>query len=404
MSSVISDIKKEAELHFLNEKITKQYLSAIDLVLMYFKKFKRVHYGGSTISRYMKQHKYDDPFIKNNPIPDYDVYSPEPKEDCRRIVKMLLEHFPSSDAQATEAMHPGTYKIFAWNSKEIADITYLPPTIVRHIPTTMIDGQICSAPELLIIDILIQICNPISGWNKLEKVAYRGEFLMNLLKGSTVKEIPIDTRNNSKIVDILIESLNSIIIVGSYAYNHYMSIFKKKKMNKISMLEAYCVSPYQKAAQAYIILRQNFPDAKISIKKYYPFMTSMEMHTEIVMNSEVICKFHKIPHSVSLPYTICESVKIGTLPLVLKNLYVDQLSCQTSAGSPKELLTLFLQYNKATDFFEYKNLFGDKTDAREYMIMKFIIDKENAKKWRYFGEDDVVSTDVYPNCTGELVK
>ena len=157
---------------------------AVFIVQKFIKDHKRIMYGGTGIHMAIKKKSYDNALYSDDEFPDYDFYSPNPIQDgldlCNRLEDAGFQH-----VQLQEAIHPYTYKIHVeYYPKEVADISYVPYPIYDKIPTIDYeedDGVSygkrtlirVAHPEFMIVDIYRQMCNPLTGWLKIEKVVKR---------------------------------------------------------------------------------------------------------------------------------------------------------------------------------------------------------------------------------------
>ncbi len=98
-------------------------IKMVRLVERFIKSKKRVLYGGKAINDHLPaEHRF---YCKERTIPDYDFYSPTPKEDAIEIADMLYSNQIPYVEVKSSTFHEGTYKVFA-DFIGIVDVTYLP--------------------------------------------------------------------------------------------------------------------------------------------------------------------------------------------------------------------------------------------------------------------------------------
>ena len=111
-------------------------------------------YGGFDINSRIGQ---EDKFYKDDEIPDYDVYSPDPWNDAVELANMLYSKgFLYTEVK--QGIHYGTYKVYS-NLFPVADITYIKKEMYEKIPTIKIKGLNICSPTFLNISMLKNLMN-----------------------------------------------------------------------------------------------------------------------------------------------------------------------------------------------------------------------------------------------------
>ena len=114
------------------------------------KKFIATHqciiYGGTAIDytlRLRGSSIYDDSKLA---VPDLDFYSDKSVELAYEFAQQLYDS-GFADARAKTAIHSTTMKVDLGSNHWIADISYLPTTVISRIPTVEYSGMLCVHPD-----------------------------------------------------------------------------------------------------------------------------------------------------------------------------------------------------------------------------------------------------------------
>lgn len=110
----LADIKAEQ----IEETNYQKYHHLFELAINFLKKHDVLLYGGYAINELMPA---KDKIYKKNTLPDIDVFTVKSRGLAKDMVKMLKKH-GIEIASFSEALHPGTYKVFV-QGIQIVDIT-----------------------------------------------------------------------------------------------------------------------------------------------------------------------------------------------------------------------------------------------------------------------------------------
>lgn len=110
---------------------------ALDIVKDFIIKKNLIIYGGMAIDLALKAKKHKG-IYKDDAVPDYDFMSPNHYMDACELAD-ILNSKGFKEVQAVNAVHVSTYKVrinFVW----VADITYIPLSVYKTIPTLTVNG------------------------------------------------------------------------------------------------------------------------------------------------------------------------------------------------------------------------------------------------------------------------
>lgn len=119
--------KKEKELEYLNYI---KYYHIFESAIVFLKNKRVILYGGVALNEILPPRLK---FYDKNSLPDLDMMSP----DARKIASELVYYYKKTKHQAvsfTEALHKGTYKVFA-DGIQVIDITQCAETTYRKLRT-----------------------------------------------------------------------------------------------------------------------------------------------------------------------------------------------------------------------------------------------------------------------------
>ena len=113
--------------------------TALDIVKKFILKKNLILYGGMALdfSFQLKGSFLYDPSL--NMIPDYDSYSPTPIDDAYELAD-ILHKAGLPEVNAINALHITTMRVRI-GSRAVADISYVPLNIYKHLPTLSVSGK-----------------------------------------------------------------------------------------------------------------------------------------------------------------------------------------------------------------------------------------------------------------------
>lgn len=258
------------------------------IILDYIRQYKRKVYGGYAQNTLISARNKDDAFYPEHHVADLDFYSPEPIEDLIRIANLLFEKgYPY--IQGIEAVHKETYSVFA-NFNNACDISYVPKNIFHRMPYVEINGVNYVHPSFIMIDLYRIFTDPLVSGSFRWKKTFPRLFLLQKhypFNKSTSKlpEIKLNSSTTKPILDTIfnfIKDKESIIVYGTYAYNHYLnksnvlkdeSLRRKYKFIDVPFYEVLSTNYQEDSIKLIELIKATHPEIseQINIVEYYPF-------------------------------------------------------------------------------------------------------------------------------------
>ena len=316
----IEDILKEADV--VSSKLVEPTKDKVWEIIYIVRDFviekKRKIYGGFALNKLIEQIEPKDKFYDDDNVDSWDIdfYSPDPISDAKEIANRLygkgFRHIV-----AREAQHDETYKVFA-ETKDCADITYVPRNIYNKMPFKEVNGMQLTGPHFLMIDYFRVLTDPLTSYViRLQKTFDR---LCLMVKHyplpyntSSIDIVPPDRDLDVAFhtVHEFLTNRQSTITVGLYAYNHLIresGISEEKKKNKIDYIDInyYEVisTEYKSDARDLILkLKEKFsvsPD-RVTYQENYPFFQYLGYSVNIYFDEEIICRMYNY-NSRCTPY------------------------------------------------------------------------------------------------------
>ena len=303
---------------------TEDLWKIIYTVYDFVKERKRKIYGGFALSKLIEDVSPDDKLYSDDDIKSWDIdfYSPDPINDAKEITNRLHKK-GFSYISAGEAQHDETYKIYV-ETKDCADITYVPSNIYNKIPYKEIKGAIITGQHFMMIDYFRAISDPLSSYHRLEKTFTRLCLMLKhfpLPKNTTKLVITPPNRDLDvafHTIHTFLTNRKSTIVVGMYAYNYLIK--ESKIADKSNMLRRHTGKPgnkrnntshdidyvdinyyeiistdYTNDARALILaLQEKYPTSKKKIvyRENYPFFQYFGYSVDIYFDNELICQLY----------------------------------------------------------------------------------------------------------------
>lgn len=253
-----------------------------NIVIDFVKENKRKIYGSYALNLLIVDRDPKDAILEKDTIPDIDFYSPDPIRDMMALCN-LLHKKKYSNILGKEAQHQGTFKITV-NNINYCDITYVPKNIYHKMPFREVNGMTLTGPELMIIDYFRLATDLlISAW-RLEKTMSRFPILLKHFPIPKInKQIRIPPApDNPKLVKKLMDDIlmgvadnSNCIMVGFYAYNHFVYAADSKLYNHVEVpyYEIVATDYRKDAAQIIQKLKDSNKEHVGDIKcvEHYPF-------------------------------------------------------------------------------------------------------------------------------------
>ena len=427
----LSDVVSENDI-LLNSINEGNILHIFEIIITYAKNQKLMLYGGTAVSYLMSKDKYPD-LPSTDAYPDYDFYSTDPIYHICSIANEIHKIYPEANVSCVEAEHPGTYKLFCFYGKELLDMTYIPKHHYNILlkKSTLIKGIVVCPPRFLIIDYYKRLTNPLF-WNKMEKVYYRYQYLLQNItlstKGGSREKMFIDkSSKDTDTLSILLSSYDKDILIhcGDNVYNHYVSVLdgKKHKTNSI-VYEAYCKNPYKVISD----FQKDIPDSQIEI--YHKYFHFWEQKCVLKVKGVGKIILYKISKSSNIPFKEVDGVLLCSymyllMHLFIKCMYFDMNHLKNDSQRIDQMILTLIQLRKeynlknkiqhsinkkhpARDFQMISETYGDRNTPKLYKAQ--LIEEKKLKKvpyvWRYepkTGLKEPVPNNGYENISGNQI-
>lgn len=346
---------------------------AVFIVQKFIKDKKRIMYGGTGIHMAIKNRSFDNALYSEDDFPDYDFYSYQPIQDgldlCNRLEDAGFQH-----VQLQEALHPFTYKIHVeYYPKEVADISYVPYQIYEKIPTfdyeeddslsqTKRSKIKVAHPEFMIVDIYRQMCNPLTGWLKIEKVVKRKVLLEKLYLPVTNNKPTFKNRASSDDFKKKREFMYQrylihqpdIIFSGSMVFNEFIrqSGTKRKSIISTNSLEILTENAENHINSIKKVMFKEYSSANIDVKHYQPFFQFLPPCYTITVDNDNLLTIYDISKEWKSGFPYWSFREKNSAIIKVASLY------------------LFLQIITSKYFMFMVNGISDKAQKYQYMIQE----------------------------------
>ena len=325
----ITRLQEEAEKLSLQnlEKPLDVQKRIIDTIVDFIITKKRKVYGGYAMNELLKEVDDKLRIYEVGSVNDVDFYSYDPINDIIDLSN-ILHKMNVGDVRAREAVHSDTYGIFV-DDKKYCDISYVPRNIYSKMPfKNSKNGLILIHPHFMWIDYLRMLTDPVGSWFRIEKSIKRFAILQNTfpfpknLSQFKTDDGTVEVEIGLKTIFNFIDGKDTVIQVGSYAYNYLLSesginkqsgggknkrtsivsnnrtSTEKLKFIDITHYEMISVD-YEKDAKELInLLKKQFPDEPNTIVcvEHYPFFQFTGFHVNIYCNDYLIATIYDNHH------------------------------------------------------------------------------------------------------------
>ena len=414
---------------------------------------KRKIYGGFALNKLIESIAPEDKFYDDENIKSWDIdfYSPDPIADAKEICDRLYAK-KYKFISATEAQHEETYKVFAEVIEGgVADISYVPRNIYNKMPYKEINGLWLTGPHFMMIDYFRVMRDPLGSYFRLEKTVKRLS-LMDKHFPLPHNSSPLDIIPAEGNLDIAFKTVHefmtnreSIIVLGVYAYNHYVresdiqnrkesdkdadSIlggnrsrknknannrdnrdnrdnkknkngFTEIKMIPINYYEAVSMGYKKDASDLILKLREKFLDngKLITYEESYPFFQYLGYSVTIKYEDEVICKLYHYNNNC-IPYHVVPAYYFGDRKSSMLEGQTEKTGKITIGSFPMIMLYNLINVMKARvdDDQQTKNVY--------YILISHMIEMRNwyLDKTKKTIFDDTIFKDFVLECRGNMV-
>jgi hypothetical protein len=354
---------------------TKKELETI--VYDFVRSKKRKVYGGTAQNKLITLKNPKDGFYPDDMLADIDFYSPHPIEDAMELVNIIINK-GYNYVSATEAIHNGTYTVFA-EYENVADISYVPNNIYHRMPFIESNGIYYASPSFVMIDLFRMLCDPLtSGTHRWRKAFPR---MVKLQKHypfnkATSKLPELDKLNKldelNKYLNTTFDFLknnSSVILTGNSAYNYFLkestimtdnNVGKKYRVLNIPYFEFISINYKNDGRELYKRLREEAGIAEennITITEYYPFWQ--------FLGYSAIIKYKEHPIANIIHYNkkctpIIADVKSDLIGFKFNNTNNSNNTLQIASFDVNLLICLILTFkyrvNKENEKYNYRNI------------------------------------------------
>jgi hypothetical protein len=452
----LSDDKLDDIIESIEEKKLKifeptqdEFMSANKIVMDYIKENKRKIYGGYSQNKTIMKKNPKDSFYKDNDLPDVDFYSPDPLNDVVNISNRLHKA-GFKDVEGAEAQHNETYKVFSNQGPEVADITYVPRNVYNRIPFIEIDGINYVHPSFMYIDLYRIMTEPYFSsriWKKtisrLHKLQKHYPFNKASKPLNSAYDVPKDKQEKvKKINSIILDEIankDNFIVVGQYAYNHFLKTSKIMKDNQLKRKYKLISNPFLQIISTNYILdtvstinlikkKLGIDATKISTKEFYPLWQFTGYSTVIYYDGFPV--LHITSHNdrciptIKIDYEKNKSIQIGSFDFTLLMNLISLLRVRINKIEDKvhyhnimtsQLIEMrkyfFKKHNKnlfdETTFQSFiSNCVGDTIDPFRKARLEGIEKRTKGKyKWRYHAKSPKAAPDYkFANTSGNEIR
>jgi hypothetical protein len=300
----------------------------IAIVENFLRKKQLICYGGTAINNILP--KQDQFYNKDIEIPDYDFYSADALNDCKELVDIYVNN-GFQEVEGKSGQHHGTYKVFV-NFIPVADISYIPKELYNALKkeSIKIAGILYSPPNLLRMNMFLELSRPIGDTSRWEKVLKRLTLLnknypLSAKQCSTVEfqRKMADSKDADNIYEIVQRTLidQGVIFFGGYAlsmYSQYMPKQLKHKLEKIPDFDVLSEEPLLTAQ----IVKERLADIDVKNVKIIKRPGVGEIiapHYEIKVDKDTIAFIYEplACHSYNIVKDTGYEVKIATIDTML---------------------------------------------------------------------------------------
>jgi len=281
-----------------------------DIILNYIKINKKIIYGGYAQNNLITlKNKYDG-FYNDLSLPDIEFYSNDPLTDLIDLCD-ILHNKKFKYVQGQEGIHCGTYKIFV-NFINYCDITYISKNIYDNIKYIENNDKIHLAhPYFMYVDTFRVFTDSMTSYWRLEKTFSRFIKLFSyypiITKIPSIKFTTLSLPKNLRIIRKKIIQNSKYIIIGTYAYNYYISKIDKNNIIKVNFYEIITNNFNIEVNKIYKKLKKIFKD-KLSTKEYYPYYEFFDYRIDFLYDNKILLRVYN-NNNKCIVYNLSEKKK-----------------------------------------------------------------------------------------------
>lgn len=223
---LIKNVESKSE----EERYHKHYKMFEDVKRFIIKR-KRVLYGGTALNEMLPS---KDKFYSSIQLPDFDAYTPDPKQDAIDLALYLREKGYRYVEVKTSMIHATTFKVFA-EFQSVADFTYIRQSfyefLLKEARLNPIRNQsdpklILAYPTLLIWSFYRELGRPRGSLNRLIKIIPRFNVFMS----------HFSNRDRTPVV-----KFNQKMVISEFEKTYMISIRDYIKTNKIPDIGGFAI-------------------------------------------------------------------------------------------------------------------------------------------------------------------
>jgi len=340
-----------------NEPTLEEAKQVYQVIFDFIKKKNKIIYGGYAQNKLIIEKNIDDGFYKEIDTPDVEFYSDEQLVDLIELCD-LLKSKNFKYVQGAEGLHGGTYKIFV-NFENYCDIAYMPKNIYTNLPVIICDQIKYIHPYFMLIDIYRVYCDPMTSYWRLNKSFTRS---LKLYKYYPIISNNIQIKFGTLAPDDVLKTIrkhiihnSNLIVVGSYAYNYYISKIHANKKIKINFYEVITDDINRDGNLIYKILTKVY-GKDITVKEYYPFFEIFDYRIEYYYKNILVLRlYNNNDRCVVYRESEKKQTKFGTIQLVLLYLIANYNYYLINKSNENiNYLNMFIILNQAKNDYLYK--------------------------------------------------
>ena len=331
-------ILQEEEGNIVKQKFD-QFSDLYNDVKRFIIQHKRILYGGTALNEILPVEKK---FYKEYQLPDFDVFTPTPKQDALALAKYLKKKGYKYIEIKRGFWHKGTFKVYA-EFQPVVDFTFVRRTFYEflleqtkeHPKRNQSDPRYKIAfPILLMWSLYRELSRPKGSLYRLKKVftrfkTFRKEFgLKAEITNFPLDKIPDETKPYLDIVRKYVKT-NQIPIVGGFAIGLHLGANRWNSINCCSIpgLPMFDILS-QNMEETLEVLKELLPDMIVKKRESTHLNEIMPSRYLLRTNTEEPITFARIFDASDGCFsinTIC-GYKVGNLDTILNYLYAQLIA------------------------------------------------------------------------------
>jgi len=324
------------------------------IVRKYIKDNNLVVYGGMAINEVLKLK--GDCIYERDAIPDYDALSPENHRQSMELANILYEQ-GYQYINRVMALHEYSFRVFVNLSPDsVADLSYVPASVLRHIPYFEIDDIRYISPEYMRIDFYKSFIDVNNLYRWKEKKEYERFIKLELAYPIQKYELNSANANASGNATHKLHAIfkrHNPIFTGIHTYNKMMQFMS----NTNALIPLKCIDIYYHNPSVIIEDVQNNTDYKIVER--YPLIDHLPRSYVIIDNNSgnIVGNVYDTNsiYIPNVPVIMIGDERHGTYHFLLLYLYINLLKFRILGDEKMLKLTYYMIYEIQTKRDTYLN-------------------------------------------------